>query len=81
MVCSSRSSDTGATVSVINDDDEAKNGSLQQLQLQQQQPKKNCRIFQKGDCSLLLGIMGIASFCLAYYFTRDERFVIKKYKV
>ena len=65
------SSDTGAlaAVSVINDDDEAKNG---------RKKKASCRIFQKGDCSLLSVLVGIASFCLAYYFTRDERFVIER---
>ena len=55
-------------MSVINDDDEAKNG----------RKKKICRIFQKGDCSLLLVLVGITSFCLAYYFTREERFVIER---
>ena len=32
---------------------------------------------EKGDISVLLVLVGVASFCLAYYFTRDWIYVIQ----
>lgn len=38
---------------------------------------KPWRCFEKGDISVLLVLMGIATFCLGYYYTRDWRYEIQ----
>ena len=54
-----------------------RNETQRKTRQKRKRKRKRCLCLEKGDTSVLLVLLGIASFCLAYYFTRDWRYVIQ----